>query len=135
MLQASGSALSWRLWDEPGHVGWEGKGAIRQRRDTSDSNGCRLFVVMAGLVPAIHVGPLACCTTWMAGTSPIGAKISSDTLVRPLPPSPSRKGRGFSAVEFPLPLREGDRGRGGARRNAPGQRKRLILAPTGRARA
>jgi len=28
---------------------------------------------MAGLVPAIHVGPLACCTTWMAGTSPIGA--------------------------------------------------------------
>src|SRR5579862_4085836 len=134
MLQASGSALSWRLWDEPGHVGWEGKGAIRQRRDTSDSNDCRLFVVMAGLVPAIHVGPLACCTTWMSGTSPIGVKISSDTLVRPLPLPPPARGGGFSAVEFPLPLREGGGG-GGARRNAPGQRKRLILAPTGRARA
>jgi len=25
---------------------------------------------MAGLVPAIHVGPLRCCPTWMPGTSP-----------------------------------------------------------------
>jgi len=25
---------------------------------------------MAGLVPAIHVGPKRCCPTWMPGTRP-----------------------------------------------------------------
>src|SRR5579862_9370540 len=120
---------------------------------------------MAGLVPAIHVGPLSRCTTWMPGTSPIGAEITMDVPARPLPVPPPQAGEGtkrrsrcrfrfrrgarypgsvpchenveekhsiptiwssappppiplprgegeISRAAFPLPLREGDRGRG-----------------------
>src|SRR5579862_3211003 len=49
---------------------------------------------MAGLVPAIHVGPLSRCTTWMPGTSPIGAEITMDVPARPLPVPPPQAGEG-----------------------------------------
>jgi hypothetical protein len=45
------------------------------RRTAPSLDHSQLFVVMAGLVPAIHASRLAGCKTWMPGTRP-GMTIS-----------------------------------------------------------